>query len=545
MQTQRREFLKLTTAGAAGLALVKGKPAFAAWPASGKQEINPDISNMRVVACNDSTMMKSKPSAMTFDAENAAVDTARVHADMDAMAMALAEAATAEEAWKVIFRSSRPWPSTRVAIKINVVEARNMARLAVIERFCKLFVGFGVPASNIIIFDGNAQFSSAISNYTSHFSTTDATKIPGVVSKVNDALGGTTNAKLADGSSAQCTADIANGKIDILINIANNKGHTLHGGSTLCMKNHFGTFAPNHNNLAGYVLNINKSDAIIGGDPVRQQLCFVDSLIANKAQNSGSPEAMPCYLIMGTFGPAVDYLTVKKVREEVMKAAHDATTVNNFVTSFGYSTSDPQWVLVPPAMATPDAGAKGAGGAVGGRDAGSADPGTGGALSRRDAGRASVGGAGGSAGGAGAGGTSASGGRGGSVGAGGSGSGGSKIVSSVGSGGASGSGGDAGSGGTSASGGGGSRPASSATGSGGARGGSATGAKSGCGIGGAGRRSGGMGVALAFGALIGGQLRRLLVRRATLAESAGPADESNPEGRPSGSAEAGQPARER
>jgi len=46
---------------------------------------------------------------------------------------------------------------------------------------------------------------------------------------------------------------------------------------------------------------------------VRQQLCFIDSIIANKASNTGTPEVSPCYLIMGVFGPAVDYLTVKKV----------------------------------------------------------------------------------------------------------------------------------------------------------------------------------------------------------------------------------------
>jgi hypothetical protein len=507
--------------------------------------------------------MKSAPSAMTFAAENAVVDTARVHANMDAMAMQLANAATPDEAWKAIFRSGKPWSSTRVAIKINVIESRNMARLAVIEKFCRVMTGFGVPADSIIIYDGNAQFGSAISNYTSHFSTTDAAKIPGVVSDVNDALGGTTDAKLPDGSSAQCTADIADGKIDILINIANNKGHTLHGGSTLCMKNHFGTFAPNHNNLASYVLAINKSDAIIGGDPARQQLCFVDSLLANKAQNSGQPEAMPCYLVMGTFGPAVDYLTVKKVREEVMKATHDATTVNNFVTSFGYSTSDPQWILVPPATTTPDAGAGGTGGAGGNgtggsRDAGSdGSRGTGGAGGRgsgggqdagRDTGKSSGGAgsggaeAGGAGGRGGSGGTSAAGGNGGANAGGQSGSGGTSGAPVGGSGrGGAGSGGVASSGGASPAGGsggsGGSSPASSATGSGGATNGGGTSgsrtteSKLGCGCHVAGARFGpcGMGLALAFGALVVGQIRRLCVRRDASVKSAPGEDEASRE----------------
>ena len=46
-----------------------------------------------------------------------AVDTARVQANLDAMAMALAGKCTPDEAWKTIFRSSRPWATTVVAIR--------------------------------------------------------------------------------------------------------------------------------------------------------------------------------------------------------------------------------------------------------------------------------------------------------------------------------------------------------------------------------------------------------------------------------------------
>jgi len=141
-------------------------------------------------------------------------------------------------------------------------------------------------------------------------------------------------------ATAACTADIANGTIDILVNIANNKGHTEMGGATLSMKNHFGTFAPNHGASPAYIFNINKSDAILGGTPVRQQLCFIDSIIANKASNTGTPEVAPCYLIMGVFGPAVDYLTVKKVREAVMNCTHTETVINSYLTTFGYTTTD-------------------------------------------------------------------------------------------------------------------------------------------------------------------------------------------------------------
>lgn len=525
MRKQRRDFLKLATVGTAGLAWLRTRPAMAGWPGSGNIAINPKISNMRVVACNDSAMMKNTPTSMSFASENAAVDAARVQANMDAMAIQLTEAASADDAWKTIFRSGKPWPSTIVAIKVNTIEPKNMARVAVIEKFCRIMVGFGVPAANIFIYDGNSTYGAGISNYSSYFSTTDSGKIPGVVCSYNDQLGGTTNVTLPDGSSAKCTADIASGKVDILINIANNKGHSMHGGSTLCLKNHFGTFAPNHTNLASYVLAINKTDAIVGGDPVRQQLCFIDSLIANKASNTGTPEAMPCYLVMGTFAPAVDYLTVKKIREPVMNATHDGATVNAWLTSFGYSTGDPVWITVPPAGASGgDAGAGGAGGggtsgagrggAAGGGDAASPTA-TGG--STRPAGGSGGAGTGGYADGAGTG-HGASGGSGGSSGPKDTSLGGAGGAVSAGSGGSGGGGGAAAAGGSSAFGG---SPSSTAASTGGALGATDSSASRGCGCRVADSRPGvgSLGVVLAVGAMAVGQVRRLFLRGQELATS--------------------------
>jgi len=51
MQKQRRDFLKITAAGAAGLALTRADRAFAAWPGTGTMAVNPNIDNMRVVGC--------------------------------------------------------------------------------------------------------------------------------------------------------------------------------------------------------------------------------------------------------------------------------------------------------------------------------------------------------------------------------------------------------------------------------------------------------------------------------------------------------------
>ncbi len=477
MQKQRRDFLKIAAAGAAGLALARrANRAFAAWPSTGTLAVNPTIDNMRVVACYDPQMMKSLADsklAATFQNEQTLVDSCQVQANMDAMAMQLAQQTTADAAWKAIFRTGKSsWAATKVAIKVNCIATSNMASLAVVQKFCNIFAGFGVLPANIIIYDGNTTYGAGISNYTPYFSATDTTKTPGVVSSYNTALGGTTNAAIPGGTSAACTADIANGTIDILVNIANNKGHNQAwtGGATLSMKNHFGTFPPTHD--INFLFNINKSDAILGGTPVRQQLCFIDSLLANSKSNTGNPTDQPNYLIMGVFGPAVDYLTVKKVREAVMGATHTETTINSYITTFGYTTTDPVWILAP-AASSAACGGGGTGGAGGSSGAGGAGSGgTSAAGGARSGGTSAAGGAGNGgqsgSGGVASGGANGSGGArsGGTSGAAGAGGGGTSGPAGAGGGGTSGVGGKGG-GGTSGAAGAGGGGTSSAGGKGG------------------------------------------------------------------------------
>jgi len=76
---------------------------------------------------------------------------------------------------------------------------------------------------------------------------------------------------------------------------------------------------------------------------VRQQLCFIDSIIANKASNTGTPEVAPCYLIMGVFGPAVDYLTSRRSASG-HELHHTETVINSYLTTFGYTTTDAVWL---------------------------------------------------------------------------------------------------------------------------------------------------------------------------------------------------------
>jgi hypothetical protein len=551
MKRERRDFLKITAVGATGLVLTNTRVARAGWPSSGKIDINPNISNLRVVGCVDTTMTTGVPKSMEFAVQNAAVNSARVQVDMDAMAMALAQKDTPEDAWKTIFRSSKDWASTVVAVKVNAVESKQTAHLAILKRLSDLFIGWGVQPKNFIVYDGSAD---AVSIFGSSFSATDKSKIAGVVGapsgQSGDLLGGWKDVPLPNGSpTTACAANIANGTVDILVNIANNKGHDRQSYTTLCLKNHYGTFRPdtNHRDLINLIINENKSDAIIGGTPMRQQLCILDSIFASKVGPTGTPDTMPCYLVMGTFAGAVDYLTTKKVREGVLKYSHNSPDVDTFITGFGYSTGDPQWILVPPAGSTPDAGATGgsggtgtggntgAGGANAGGSKGSGGSGAGGSNSG-----GSNGSGGGGRGGANAGGSNASGGS--TSGAGGreagggtsgyagtSGPGGSGASDTASSGGAVGSGGktaDGSSGGVAAEGSGGWAGASSGSRSGG--GGAAQvgdhtqSAGCGCDLGSGRLGVTGIGATLAVGTLIAGQLGRLIRRRDELALDAGP-----------------------
>ena len=63
------------------------------------------------------------------------------------------------------------------------------------------------------------------------------------------------------------------------------------------------------------LIGINQSEPILGGDPPRQQLCIVDSIWAAAGGPVSSITDAPLCLVMGTFGPIVDYLTAKKLRE--------------------------------------------------------------------------------------------------------------------------------------------------------------------------------------------------------------------------------------
>ena len=336
-------------------------------------QVNPAIDNKRVICCHDTSMLSSTPTNTSFTSQNAAANATLIASNLDQMAMQLAQKATAADAWSTIFRSSKPWASTKVAIKTNAILGTNgnHPRVAVIKKICDVFVDqFGVPAANIILYDANSDASSC---YSSYASLTDATKIRATVSKYAQSLGGMVPVTItASTKTMSGVADLVNGVIDILVDIAIVKRHSgpgtsyLYGSCSLCMKNHLGTFinsgtdnAPSSTGLHNIdaICNINKHPAILGGNPVRQQLCIVDGLLANGNGAGGSFDTRVDRMVMGTFAPIVDYLTAMRIMKDVMGKPDANNNVPKFLTNFDYAETDAlQWVEYVPGSQPPIGG---------------------------------------------------------------------------------------------------------------------------------------------------------------------------------------------
>jgi hypothetical protein len=522
-------------------------------------QVNPAIDNKRVICCHDTTMLTTTPANTSFTNQNASVDAAKVAANLDAMAMQLAQKTTAADAWSTIFRSSKPWASTKVAIKANAILGTNgnHPRVAIIKKICDVFIDqFKVPVANIVLYDANSDASSCYSTYAS---LTDATKIRATVSKYGQSLGGMKAVTItAADRNISAVGDFVDGVTDILVDIAVVKVHSGPGTSysfgscSLCMKNHLGTFInagtdanPSATGLhtLNAIFEINKHPAILGGNPVRQQLCIVDSLLANGGGAGGSFDTRCDRIVMGTFAPTVDYCTATKIMTDVMNKPDRNNNLPKFLTSFGYAATEVlDWNEYVPGSALPinpkDGGAGGSGGGGNSGAGGSGNGGTSGTGGSGSGGTSGTGGSGSSGksgtGGTGSGGASASGGAnsGGSNAAGGANSGGTSAAGGSGSGGSSASGG-ANSGGSSASGGassGGAAGTGGTTSNGGTSGGafggaastssglggsstSAKGSSGGCNVAVGGRGSARWGVMLAIGALVAGKLRGLLARQ--------------------------------
>lgn len=341
--TTRRQFLA-TTAGAAAIAAATahaGAPAPAtsfAW--TPRKPVNPSIDNLRVVCGVNPAMITGEPVSWEMDAQNAPVSAEQVARTLDAMVVSLTQKASATDGWATVFQkpATKKWPDVKVAIKVNCI-AKNHPRVAVLNKICDELIRLGVASKAITMYDGCHDASGFYTAFVGK-------GLPAglVVSKKSDALGGMAGiaTPAPREGTYECTRALVDGSVDILVNVAVNKGHSQQfGGTTLTLKNHAGTFEPRPLHTGGgldYLLAFNKSDAILGGSPVRQQLCIIDSLWGAIKGPGGVPDKRLDRLVMGTFSPAVDYLTARKIREPLLGASHE--NLDRFLTDFGYAVGD-------------------------------------------------------------------------------------------------------------------------------------------------------------------------------------------------------------
>jgi hypothetical protein len=372
----RRKFFKMSAAGA-GCAMLGHFTAkkVRAGTAQGTTiwedglQINPEIDNRRVVWCHDPEMVTGNPLSWEIEVQNESVVTEKVHENMDRMAVALANrevadpddlAANAAEAWAAIFQKpeNKEWNEVTAAIKVNSV-FWNWPRLAVIAKVCTALRDLGVDTANITIYDAG-EVTDGKPDYLPQFGEAYAAERLPVGVQVNNYLGGDqlVDITLPNGEVVECLAGLADGSVDILINMAVNKGHHNEtvGGFTLTMKNHLGSLRFAHSRIAEENIEsfaaMFKSIAILGDQPPpRQQLCIVDSIWASFDGPAGAPDRAPHCLVMGTFGPIVDWLTVKKIREEQEESDGgqpwglgvtntNTEMLDSFLTNFGYAEED-------------------------------------------------------------------------------------------------------------------------------------------------------------------------------------------------------------
>lgn len=342
----RRKFLGMSAAGVAAVTIADAVLApKTAYGYVNKDQINPNIGNTRVVFINDPAMTFGPELPETWAEQNDSVNEAATALNIDKMARALAQTADTNAAWRQIFLkpASKNWNAVIAAIKTNNI-AEQHTRNAIMKKICEVLVNvMGVTGSNIHIYDGCHGYNMT--------STTPFFNLPaGVIMEKTWGGSNTPVSVPAPWSrSTNCVQSIANGTVDILINIAMCKGHdSPFGGFTMCMKNHYGTFSPdNHSNIYE-IIGINKTEAILGRMDAttgriifpRQQLCLVDALWASQPGPGGPPTARSNRMFMGTFAPVLDYLVAKRFRLGAMGWSINTTPTNRLLSDFGYTEAD-------------------------------------------------------------------------------------------------------------------------------------------------------------------------------------------------------------
>ena len=348
----RRHFIQKAVITGADLAVAPTifvPKARAAWEK--KSIVHPNVDNLRVVGVMDPKMIRGTQAVSSWSLQEKMVVKEAVWENMDRLARGLAERENPDEAWRSIFLKPprKSWPDTVVAIKTNNISLQH-TRSAVMSKVCRVFTDLlGVRGGNIHIYDG-VHGGSMKHN-------TPFTGLPAGV-RIEDKWGGL-NAEVSvpspwgDGRrTTRCLGPLADGTVDILVNIALCKGHNeIFGGFTMAMKNHVGSFTPwfvHQDEALEYLLAINQTPEILGPmDPStgrvlypRQQLCIIDALWASEGGPGGYPRTQPNFLAMGVLAPVVDYVIATRFRKEKMKWDINPEATRRMLTEFGYREGD-------------------------------------------------------------------------------------------------------------------------------------------------------------------------------------------------------------
>lgn len=386
----RRNFLKTSVAGAAGLAIVgpmakkaRGATINTATVDLTTTKINQDIDNLRVAYIQDapagtvttSTMVPSTTTTPTsnwgnYNNATTGVRRAAVFTNMDKLACALAAKTDVNEAWSTIFKipASKTWATAKVGVEVNCF-ASDHPSVAVVAKICRVLVGLGIQATNITLFDGQTG-TGPYNGYTG----TDQYSIPTGV--VFDGGGKPDTIHFADGTNWSISGVFSS---DIIVDIAVSKGHDRYSqfsGVTMCLKKRYGSIGfghPDGQDAQGIVrlAKANSCDYVVGNIPsaypAKTQLCIVDSLwLGNVGDWGGGCTAgnNANAIVMGTFPGAVDYVGTMKIRASKTGftsganagAGWNQSIVDKFMTQFGFPTSANTTVMTPVSATTPGPG---------------------------------------------------------------------------------------------------------------------------------------------------------------------------------------------
>jgi hypothetical protein len=348
----RRSFIKKTAAVAAGITafpMIFVPKARANW--APKTTLHPNVNNLIVVGVTDPLMTTSANTMpMTWNEQDKLVKKKAVWENIDKLACGLMNTRNPGEAWRAILikPTLKSWSDTVVAIKTNCIAVQH-TRSAVMAKICHVLTDIlGVKPHNIHIYDAQHGYSMVGTPFQG---------LPEGV-RIESEWGGITTITPVPppwkGNKSACAKHLASGAVDILINIAMCKGHSMQFGNfTMTMKNHFGSFSPGpaHEGMESglnYLIAINQTPEILGtmdkktGKVLfpRQQLCLVDALWASETGPGMGPTHQPNFLAMGVFSPAVDYVVATQFRGKRMGWQPNRDVTRRLLSDFGYSEAD-------------------------------------------------------------------------------------------------------------------------------------------------------------------------------------------------------------